>query len=70
MKFKVSVPKFIFSTNPTIRVAWCEEHIGERNELWSIRSDPEDKDDMKITYFFVNDEDATLFALRWAGVEM
>jgi len=78
MKFSVTVPALTTgSSDPLIRANWCEENIGERRVMWivdpaspikSSRDLPNVTKVKNTTFLFVNEHDATLFALRWAGV--
>jgi len=68
LKFAVSVPKFIFSNNSMIRVEWCEEHVGEIYKSWTIKLPLGEGNDRKTLFMFLNEQDAMLFALRWANV--
>lgn len=72
MKYSVAVQKLPGGRDPLIRANWCEEHIGKRNEMWRVNSEPykslsDVRNRKTATFLFVNEHDATLFALRWIG---
>ena len=72
--YKVYVPASTGVTDPRRkRFEWCEDHFGnswssvDGNERWNHSGYADDHPGM-VSYAFVNEADATMFALRWAGI--
>jgi len=50
------------------RTAWLTENFGVNGERWDIGRKP-NTDNKKVIFYFKYEQDAVMFALRWAGVK-
>jgi len=71
--FEVSIGHYSVTETLLERYEWCSNTFGRRGSTWQIKVVGHaeyslDSASNKISYVFVHQEDATMFALRWGGV--
>jgi len=64
LKFFVVVPALGIDVPGNIRMNWCEENFGELFNKWACT---EQTKPGSVCFMFEKEEDAVLFALKWAG---
>lgn len=69
-RFKVEVALNSYDVDLVLEMnAWCSQHIGFRGPLRDYDNNPWNvligKDLLTREYLFLNEEDATMFILRW-----
>ena len=70
-KFNLDLKYPAYTKHPYSEVQpWCASNIGPWNDTWyKLGDDPAAKafdKDYRSTYFFKNEQDRTMFLLRWA----
>ena len=69
MKYKVTVPMPVSRNGVRSglpRHEWVKENIGKEHDTWEVMGGDADF----LIYSFDQAENATLFSLRWSGVEL
>lgn len=67
LKFPVTVERLSPFVSGDIRMNWCEENIGQLFDKWDCQTWSTISPGGEVRFTFEKEEDALLFALRWAG---
>jgi hypothetical protein len=59
--YRVDVGVYILYPEPSPRIKWCQEFVGEKSENWNITYDAD-----ITTFYFKTKEHAIMFTLKFA----